>query len=193
MHKPQAVKTLPQNYEPRGTLDASKNKTVVVGLNAAAVVLFFLFGWFALRILTVVHPDLESGELRNFNWVTVVLLLLIPIILHELVHGFFFWLFTRERPKFGFKGPYAYAAAPDWYLPRNQHLVVGLAPFVLITLAGLLLLIVSPATISALLLAVVANAGGAAGDILVACWLLTQPRTTLVHDAGDAISIYRPV
>jgi hypothetical protein len=114
-------------------------------------------------------------------------------VLHELIHGLFFWLFTRTRPAFGFKGAYAYAAAPGWYIPRSQYIIVGLAPLVLITLGGFALLVVVPAwLIPALLFVVVMNGAGAVGDIAVVGWLLVQPRATLVHDLGDAVAIYRP-
>ncbi|MBD2257723.1 hypothetical protein [Pseudanabaena sp. FACHB-2040] len=38
---------------------------------------------------------------------------------------------------FWIQGVYAFAAAPKWYILRNQHLVITLAPLVLITGAGL--------------------------------------------------------
>jgi hypothetical protein len=125
--------------------------------------------------------------------VAVLVLTFLMIVVHELIHGLFFWLFTRERPTFGFKGAYAYAAAPDWYMPRNQYAIVGLAPLVLMTLAGLVLLPVIPVwAIPALLFVVVTNAAGAVGDIAVVGWLLLQPRATLVNDIGDAVTLYRP-
>ena len=120
--------------------------------------------------------------------------LIFAVTLHEAAHGAFFWVFTRERPAFGLEPPFAaYAAAPDWYLPRRQHLVVGLAPFTLITLVGLALLPVVPAfVVPVLLLIMVTNAAGSIGDSVMVVWLLTQPRDILVQDTGAAINIYRP-
>jgi hypothetical protein len=78
-------------------------------------------------------------------------------------------------------------------MPRNQYAVVGLAPLVLMTLAGLALLPVIPVwAIPSLLFVVVTNAAGAVGDIAVVGWLLLQPRATLVNDIGDAVTLYRP-
>lgn len=106
--------------------------------------------------------------------------------------AFFFWLFTGERPKLGWKWLYAYASAPDWYLPRNQHLVVAAAPLLLITAAGLTLLTFVPEpALPAILIATVANAAGSIGDVVVLILLLFQPREALVQDTGDAIHIYR--
>ena len=70
--------------------------------------------------------------------------MLVMIVLHEGLHGLFFWLFTREKPKFAFKGFYAYAAMPDWYLPKKEYLITALAPLVGITLLGVLGLALLP-------------------------------------------------
>jgi hypothetical protein len=122
-------------------------------------------------------------------------LLLVQVILHELTHAFFFWLFTDERPRFNLKWlyAYAYAAAPNnYYLPRNQYLVATLAPFVLITLFGAALLpVISLDMVPILLFIVATNAAGAVGDLFIIGWLLCQPANALVHNAGVAMIIYR--
>ena len=69
---------------------------------------------------------------------------MVVFVLHEAVHGLFFWLYTRDRPRFGFKGWYLYASAPGWYLSRNRFLVVGLSPLVTMTAAALGLAMVVP-------------------------------------------------
>jgi hypothetical protein len=120
-----------------------------------------------------------------------IALLALMVALHEGIHGLLFWRFTGARPTFGFKGLYAYAAAPDWYLPRNQHIVVALAPLLLITLGGLVLLAVLPEV--ALLPSIVfvaLNAGGAVGDIVAVFWLLRADASALVQDTGDAVTVF---
>lgn len=199
----QACKTLPSDYRAYKTLDLSQNKLATLGLNLVGLTGFGLFGWLALLLLRVIRPDAveiawEAGaKLQTIGIlpavVTVIVIQIVMVILHEAAHGAFFWTFTRERPAFGLEPPFAaYAAAPDWYLPRHQHLIVGLAPFVLITLVGLALLPVVPAfVVPVLLLIMVTNAAGSTGDFLMVFWLLAQPRDTLVQDTGAAIAIYR--
>jgi hypothetical protein len=196
---PQPTRTLPPDYAPRGSIDLSTNHTAMLALSIASVVALLVFGVLALYITALVRPDIAGGEFSLgasellIGLVAVLVLTFLMIVVHELIHGLFFWLFTRERPTFGFKGAYAYAAAPDWYMPRNQYAVVGLAPLVLMTLAGLALLLVIPVwAIPSLLFVVVTNAAGAVGDIAVVGWLLLQPRATLVNDIGDAVTLYRP-
>jgi len=89
----------------------------------------------------------SSSSAPPSGWITVLAILLALVavlLLHELVHGAFFWLITRSRPRFGLQITYAYAAAPDCYIPRNPYLVVGLSPLVLITLAGIVMLPLIP-------------------------------------------------
>ena len=195
----QPRKQLPPHYQPVSVLDLSRNRLALVGLSVGAMAAFCLFGWLALVLLTALRSDVDSWTFQisgaNF-WpflVGLTVLLAVTVILHEAIHGLCFWLLTRERPRFAFKGVYAYAAAPDWYLPRLHHVVVALAPLVVITLGGLLWLPVAAEVVVLPLLSVlVLNAAGAVGDLVTVVWLLRQPRTTVVRDSGDAITLYQP-
>ncbi|HVB75137.1 MAG TPA: DUF3267 domain-containing protein [Ktedonobacteraceae bacterium] len=102
--------------------------------------------------------------------------------LHELLHGAAFLLWGG-RPYFGAKLPYAlYCGAKNQLFRRNQYLVVGLAPFVVITLAGIILTLVAPVTAAYTLAVTVGNISGAAGDIWSVVRMLRLPGTTLVED-----------
>ncbi len=195
----QPVQTLPPHYQRHAALDLSQNKTALIGLNIASVILFFAAGWLVLQIVPLLRPHEtdQTVSLRGTDMlvisVALIVLVVFQMVLHELIHGLFFWIFTRDRPVFGFKGLYAYAAAPNWYVPHTQHLIVGLAPLVLITLVGFALIAVVPlAVVPLLVLLIVINAAGAVGDITIVVWEAVQPRGTLVHDTGDAITLYRP-
>ena len=93
---------------------------------------------------------------------------------------------------FGVRIFYAYAAAPEWYIPRGQYAIVGLAPLVVITIVGLALLLVTPSpAVWAVVFVVALNAAGSIGDLLAVAWLLAQRSATLACDKGDAITLYR--
>jgi hypothetical protein len=101
--------------------------------------------------------------------------------------------FTRTRPVFAFRGYYAYAAAPGWYFPRRQYILVSLAPLVLLSLLGLVALVFVPAGwFLPVILFMSFNGGGAVGDLAVFFWLLRQPSTCLAYDVGDAVTLYLP-
>jgi hypothetical protein len=199
----QALKELPSGYDLHATLDLAENRLAAIGVNVLGVGFLLLFGWLALSFSSAVRADIGYATLVTFAWLQragllvailiVVAIEFVMVLLHEAVHGAFFWIFTHQRPVFGLKLPYAaYAAAPDWFLPRNQHLAVGLGPFVLITVAGMMLLPIIPASaVLALLLIVVSNAAGAAGDFVMIVWLLRHPSESLVRDTGSAVSVYR--
>ncbi len=113
------------------------------------------------------------------------------MVLHELVHGVFFWLFTRSRPTFGFRGWYAFAAAPGWLLTRGQYLVVTLAPFVLLSILGIILLAIVPTgALAAILAGTVMNAAGAVGDLWVVFLILREHRPIMIEDLGDGFNFY---
>jgi Putative zincin peptidase len=70
--------------------------------------------------------------------------------------------------------------------------MVGLAPLILITSIGFLLVPITPDNWLLMLgVAVTANASGAVGDLAVVLWLLIKhPADLLLRDRGDAIDIY---
>lgn len=201
-----ATKTLPSTYAQCGTLDFSGNKVALIAVNVIGLALMGLFIWLAVWFVGQVYPDVDviqalwsvAGGATGIGARVIVVGVALAVTLgvgfvHELVHGLFFWVFTRERPVFGAKSLYFYAGAPDWYLPRSRHVVVGLMPFVTIAVVGFVLALIVPVTVGVwVLLFVVANASGAAGDLMAAVWLLRQPPETLVQDTGIALTIYQP-
>jgi hypothetical protein len=181
------------------------DRRVIWGLQVAGLFLTLLFACFFLGGMVALRPNLELGdpyEVLNaiaYKYgplrflISALAGVAVSILLHELVHGAFFWFFTRHRPAFGLRIGYAFAGAPGWYLPRRQHLVVGLAPLVLLSLLGLLLLAALPAgLLAAVLFGGVANAAGAVGDLWVVFLELRERREILVEDLGDRINFYAP-
>lgn len=170
----------------------------MIALNLVGLLLLVPFGWLFFRLFAAIRPDfsglgLEIGGLGGVLLFLVLLLFSIfgIILLHELVHGLFIWWFTGSRPHFGVGVGYAYAAAPDWYFPRWQHLIIAVAPLLLISGAGLALLPLLPQwAFFYLFVALMMNAVGSVGDMAMMGWLLLKPSHTLVRDTGPAIYIY---
>ncbi len=196
-----ATKTLPDDYQPDKTLDLSNPRTMTL-LNLAALPLIFVFGWILARIIILLNtvdpfPGGFWGIVTSYSfvdWIGLPISIIIMLVFHELVHGAFFWLFTRQRPRFALRSGYAFAAAPEWYLPRSQYIWVGLSPLVVITLLCLLLSAFLPQHLDSYMLIIAAfNAAGALGDMIVVAWVWRQSSHVLVRDQGDKFSIYRPV
>jgi len=195
-----ATKNLPPDFHHQKTLDFSKTN-VVLALNLAAIPLLFISGWLFGHLINFLRPftPFPKGIIGFLSLYSVVGLLAFPLsiilvlVLHELIHGFFFWLYTRERPRFALKAGYAFASAPDWFLPGAQYIVVGISPIVFISIASILLAwVVVSALVPYLLFIATFNAAGALGDILVVAWVLKQPKSILVKDEGDTFSSYAP-
>jgi len=194
------AKSLPQNYQHQKTLDLSRG-SVVLWLNLAAIPLLFLYGWFfnvvifSLRPLSPVQIGIFQILTSFSGWglIALVLSIILMLVFHELVHGLFFWLFTHERPKFALRAGYAFAAAPDWFLPSSQYIIVGISPFIVISILCIILGVWVPASfVPYLLLIATFNAAGALGDLIVVAWVLRQPKSIFVKDEGDKFSSFSP-
>lgn len=197
----QATQTLPPDYVAHGAISLKGNRRLLVLLNLLGIPWLVLCAISFVAVASKLQPaQSAASDALSLSLTSVVALLLVVtvtivgvLVIHELVHGLFFWLFTRSRPRLGFKGAYAYAAAPGWYISRPQMLVVGLTPLILISLLGLPLLALVPYPASLfLVLALTMNAAGAIGDLYIAVRLLFTPRDVLIRDEGETIRWYAP-
>ena len=185
--------TLPEGYAQIGEINLKKNKRLAVALNIlaffVAVLCFFMLTSFA----AYVRPGITttSGTITVGGMAVVAVLVILLLIVHELIHGYFFWVFTRSRPVFALRLFYAYAGAPDWYIPTRQFAAVAVGPLVIIDVVGLLLMLVVPESWVLLILFLVAfNTGGSIGDLLVFTNLLKLSSTSLANDTGDVMTFY---
>jgi hypothetical protein len=188
-------RTLPANYQEQPRPEFTPGLAFI--LNAGAVVLFVVFGLFFCGTALWLRPETLRALLGVLlSGVVLVVpgalaLSVATVVLHELVHGAAFWLITRERPLYGRNGLYAYATMPGWYMPRNHYLAVALAPAVLLSLLGLLLLPLVPTPLLPILVFVLTmNAGGASSDFLGSLWLLQHPATLVVLETEESMRIY---
>lgn len=192
-----ATRSLPDSYTLRWDFNLKRDWRTGLLLQAAGIGLFLLFGIGLGALIRRLRPDLDFQQALFGawdSWALVGLLLfsmMLVISLHEGVHGLFFWVFTRVQPVFGLGWGYAYACAPGWYFTRGQYAVIGLAPFVLLSFAGIVLIAVSPAVwIGALFWLVLLNASGAVGDFWFIARILREPSDILVEDTGDGFRVY---
>ncbi len=193
----QATRILPEEYALKGVFDINNTRLALL-LNGVGLVLLFGFGWLFMRGGAWLSEPFEMMSLGQFigmfTWWGLLLVLLVVVLLHELSHGLFFWLFTGERPSLGLGLGYAYAAAPGWYFPRNQFLIIGLAPLALLSGLGLgLMPFVGETAVATLVLFTTLNSAGAVGDLYVCGWLLGKSPRVLVRDKGPVIQMFCPI
>jgi hypothetical protein len=185
------------------SINLLKNKRVFWILQIAGTLLFFVFGgfflWYTIQVRSALfHSGFLTGLGAAMGNASLILFLLemiactaIVLLVHELVHGAFFWIYSRSRPIFGLRLGYAYAAAPGWFFPPRQYLVIALAPLVLISILGMLLVAALPAEpLAVLLFGLVVNASGAVGDIWIAYKVVRERRPIVIEDLGDGMNFY---
>ena len=152
--------------------------------------LLLVIGAIFFILLNIASYINQTHSTPHINSITTLLLwilfnivgyfLILPI--HELIHAAAFVLWGG-KPYFGAKLPYAlYCGARNQLFRRNQYFVVGLAPLVVITLVGSILILLTPVLGSYTLFALIGNFSGAAGDIWVVRRLLRRPPSILVED-----------
>ncbi|RLC56381.1 MAG: hypothetical protein DRH89_05795 [Candidatus Cloacimonadota bacterium] len=188
-----STKTLPEGYVLSGEINLKKNKRLTITLNIVAFFVFILSFFLLSSLAALVRPDLmnTSGSITAVGLAVIVGLMFLFMTIHELIHGFFFWVFTRSRPVFAIRLFYAYAGAPDWYIPIRQFMIVALGPLVIIGAVGLLLILLVPISwIMFIIFFVAMNTGGSAGDLLVFIRLFKLSPMCLANDIGDVFTFY---
>lgn len=194
-----ATQTLPAGYSVSGAINLKENRRLLIALNLLGLPWAAVCAVFFIAMAFLLHGPSSSGDFTltlpflALGIVGLIVTTAVTLVLHELVHGVFFWLFTRARPRFGIGLTYAYAAAPGWYIPRGRFLTTGLAPLIVLTAAGLLVLPIVPYPAAILLLvALFVNAAGAIGDLYMVWRIVLAPRGVLIEDQGDGVRWFAP-
>jgi hypothetical protein len=204
----QVTTVLPSHYTPQATIDMTKNKIAIFAAVVSFIVLLLSASWPVVKFAVIFRPDAldvsgfsniltKTSEYTTFTFtiqlmIAILLALVLVMLLHELVHCMFFWRFAGKRPEFSLKALGVYVASPsDVYYPRNKYLTVGIAPLILLTVIGMLLIVVVPAVlIPVLIFFVILNAAGSAGDLKMIALLLSYSPDTLMQDVGSSVIVY---
>ena len=188
-----ATRKLPEEYCQAEEIDLKKNPRLVIYLNIIA----FIVAPVAFVIVSIITKRYQSESLTEPTAVGAGVLIaslvgvVVFLLLHEIIHGLFFWIFTRSKPVFALTVAYAYAAAPKWFFPARQYWVIGAAPLVLLDLFALILLFWGPVEwFLPLALAFALNTGGSAGDLYILSRLQRLPPNCLVKDTGHSIHYF---
>jgi hypothetical protein len=189
-----ASRSLPEGYVYAGTLRFHGNHRLLLTLQLLAIPVGIVSCLFFGQLSALLRPQGWSFDLRDGSVVAVIGVVLggvvattiITLVLHEAVHGVVLWAITGARPVFGFKGWYAFADAPGWYLARGQMVLTYLAPFVTLPAIGLPLIAFAPAALSMFIfLGLVVNAVGAVGDLYATVFVLRIKGPVIFGDGPD--------
>jgi hypothetical protein len=163
------------------------------------LLIYAMLGSGSLSSSAFVDAGTEEGvvyfSVRFGNLLLITLLVFGVLVLHEAIHGVAFRYFGG-RPTFGATMiqrvlPAFYCTAPGYWFTRGQFAIIILAPLVIITLLGIVLMpFVDDAILLVLPLAI--NLGGAIGDLWMAGMLLRSESGTMIEDHKDGLRFYPP-
>ncbi len=173
-----------------GKLEMSKE--VVVTLLGMGTLALFAFGFFFTSLYTLftgnVGFNFTSGTI-----LTSVAFFVGTIVLHELIHGAF-------MSKYGGKPSYgagiAYLILPYFYatsktvFPRNQYIVIAIAPLVVISLVAIGIMAAFPSIAHWMFIPFIINASGAVGDMWMTRNVLRYPKHVILEDRKTGLIIY---
>lgn len=187
-------KELPNGYKEVYSIDAGNIKTGLI-LNLIGlpimIVMFIILMVIKSLVCGKINFDLSDGETSLVLFILCIVMILY-IIIHELTHGLFYKLFTKEKLKFGLKLTCAYCGVPTVYMKKIPMIITALAPFVIYSLIGVVLMIVVPYNVIFLAIDILfsAHVAGCVGDIYVSFLLIKYPKETLVNDTGAKQTFY---
>lgn len=193
---------LPQGYVEAKTIDAANKKTGIILNVLAAVIALVLFAviWLVMFRAEPISQSIDRIRPEK-SWLTVVAIAVFAVgetlylVLHELVHGLSYKLFTKQKLKFGLTLTCAYCGVPDIFVYRTAALVSVLAPFVVFIPVFLVPMFFVPylwKVVFALFLSL--HVGGCVGDLYDAGLYVFRFRDkrTLMRDTGPKQIFYVP-
>ena len=197
-HKP--TQRLPEHYRENGRFDLNENRGLGMILNLTGLGLFFGVGWLFLESLSFLRPEYVSAEniliitgMREF-WRGVLLLVVsvaLVLLMREGLHWLVLWVITKDLPKLGFRGFYAYTTAPEWYLPRSAYVWQTLIPLLGITALGVIAVVLVPLNlVPGVMLVVTLNFAMSINDLATLYWLMGKPRESLILEDRDCVQVF---
>ena len=183
---------LPENYELDKTIDMKKMST-----NIFLNVLNILFVIISLLILIPLKfKEIKIDNLIELSIVMFIALIgfIIYIVLHELTHGLFYKIFTKQKLTFGVSLTYAYCGVPNIYVRKKETIIACLSPLIIFSIIFLTLIFILPPNYINLSIIILFSFhfGGCSGDIYLSLILLTKyDKDTYIKDTGPTQYIYK--
>ncbi len=194
-----AYKASDKTFDNQIKIDFQKDKKLLILINLISVLsfpFFYVVFYYIAYLTGTIHMTdrllyyllFESLPLKYLLMLLGILLII--SVVHELIHGLFFFIITKEKPVFGYKDLFAYAGAPDWYIKKKYFYIISISPFVILSFAGIAaLFFTSSVFLSVVLVPFSAHAAACIGDLWMSIMLLNKPEETYVNDTGLSATI----
>ncbi|MGG5332565.1 DUF3267 domain-containing protein [Enterococcus sp. AZ163] len=175
------------------SVDILNDKKSILRLNIVSIFLLVLFFLLFLAVTAIIPVKESSITFSVMQLLLVTAGTFLLIVIHELIHGVFFRVFSpKGKVKFGIniKKGIAYAASPGSKYSRGQFAWISLAPFVLITLSLTIAYLSGILFVGSYLFLATFHAAACAGDFYWICLVLQAPKGSLVEDTEVGINFY---
>ncbi len=173
---------LKENYKEAAFVDFNK-KRYLISFNIGAIVialgLFYIF-------------QIQTCPLFSLSGIIFAAIGLFAfIVIHELIHGLFIWIFSKKKAIYKFSFFYASAGASDRYFDKSAYIIIALSPVIIISIFLITLMNIVPTNLyNAILLVFAFNVSGAIGDFYITLITLFKPKDTFINDQGESMHFY---
>lgn len=153
----------------------------------ALYIIFFLLSSIGCGIifLTNIHKH------NNVSIGYIILSVIVFIIIHELIHIIFMFLFSKNKINISFKFP-TISVGSNAYFNKIQYIIISLAPVIILGIVNLIcFFILSFKFLFAVLL--VLNFATATGDYILTYYALKQKRNSFFVDNANNIFVYEKI
>ena len=193
MHESGPIRALPADYVEVYVMRAAHPRFwgPLVGLSLLALALSAALGYGLSFAYYALGAPLVIGGLPDSVSALAGLVLIVGVLpLHEWIHGLMM-IGCGHRPRYGLTWYALYATADNAWFRRDEYLRILLAPLLVITVGSMVLVFfVPPAVGYWVILAMVVNATGAAGDLLMALIVRRAAAADLVQDERDGLRLF---
>ncbi len=188
-----STQTLPLTYISYNNFKPTKWRKTNWVIWIIGIALAWLSYGFLGRLAEIVRPDFQPPPLHfqaptlERLWAILILVAILVIVfaIHELIHAIFLCFFTGHFPTLVIGAGGLAIRLPGWYIPRDQFLIANLAPFVVITLMGVLLLPAVPQSyISLTVFFTAMNIAGSIADIFSSAYLFLHLPSIYLETEG---------
>lgn len=186
---------LPENYKIDKVIDAKSPKTGII-MNIASLIIMIIIFIIGMAIYLSGKQEFkfEVGPKTFIALIVYFVGLFACIVLHELIHGLFYKIFTKQKLTFGLTLTVAYCGVPNLYLRKKAAFISAIAPCVIISLFLLvpLILVKDSAIWSFIYLLFSSHFAGCVGDLFVCLLILFKYKNKeiLINDTGPKQTFY---
>lgn len=177
---------LPKGYKQIRRVNLEKDKVFII-INLLAIIIFIIM--FFLGVMF--NPINFIVDKKFFSYLCLIFfLLVIYMLIHVAIHGYFMKNFSGEKARYGFKGFCAYAGS-DSYFHKKHYIIIALSPVVILGIILLIINIIAPQSYFWVVQFIqMENITGGVGDYYITYIMSKMPDDTLTQDTGVSMVMY---